>query len=72
MYVSILAALLGQVFIYGSPVVLLYAFCWWLGFYLFVRLYEEQALCKLFGEEYLRYLQTVNRWFPNIQSKSQN
>ena len=69
MYVGVLTAILGQVLIYGSPAILIYALCWFFVFYLFVRWYEEPALCKQFGDDYFRYAQHVNRWIPSFRSK---
>lgn len=68
MYIGVLTAILGQVFVYGSLAVFLYGICWWIVFSLFVHFYEERALCKQFGEDYLHYLQKVNRWFPSFKS----
>ncbi len=35
-------------------------------FHLFIVLYEEIKLKKLFGQEYVRYTQKVKRWIPFV------
>jgi protein-S-isoprenylcysteine O-methyltransferase Ste14 len=37
------------------------------GVVLFVQLYEEPTLRKLFGEEYLEYCRNVRRWIPRFR-----
>jgi protein-S-isoprenylcysteine O-methyltransferase Ste14 len=37
-----------------------------LGVALFVRLYEEPALYKMFGAEYEEYCRNVPRWIPRV------
>jgi len=38
-----------------------------LGVALFVQLYEEPTLRKMFGEEYAEYCRNVRRWLPRLQ-----
>jgi protein-S-isoprenylcysteine O-methyltransferase Ste14 len=37
------------------------------GVVLFVQLYEEPTLRKLFGEEYPEYCRNVRRWIPRFR-----
>ena len=53
MYVGVLIALAGEVLL-------------WLGFHLFVSLYEEPTLTRRYGDEYLRFKQNVPRWLPRL------
>jgi protein-S-isoprenylcysteine O-methyltransferase Ste14 len=39
-----------------------------LGTTLFVRLYEEPTLRKMFGAEYEEYCRNVRRWVPRIRA----
>ncbi len=48
-----------EILFYLAPVVI--------GFNLFVRLYEEPHLRKIFGEQYLNYCRRVPRWLPRIR-----
>jgi protein-S-isoprenylcysteine O-methyltransferase Ste14 len=64
MYVGVLSVVLGWTFLSKSPELLGYAALLALCFHAFIRLYEEPALRKLFGEEYERYTATVGRWLP--------
>jgi len=66
MYVAVLAVILGWVCHVAEPGLLAY----WIGtatcFHLFVVLYEEPRLRKLFGAEYDAYCSSVGRWFPSF------
>jgi protein-S-isoprenylcysteine O-methyltransferase Ste14 len=44
--------------------ILRYAGIGWLGFHLFVVLYEEPTLREKFGKEYEEYCRQVPRWIP--------
>ncbi len=63
MYVSVVAAILGQALILGSRDLLLYAGVMWLIFHLFVLLYEEPTLARQFSN-YGEYKAHVPRWIP--------
>jgi len=39
-----------------------------LGVALFVQLYEEPTLRKMFGEEYEEYCRNVRRWLPHMRA----
>ena len=63
MYVGVLSLILGQaVTLYSLPL-LFYAGVLLVTFHLFVVLYEEPKLTKMFGESYRNYRHTVPRWF---------
>jgi len=62
MYVGVLSAILGQALYYGSKRVAIYACVVLTAFYLFVLLYEEPTLRRLFGSQYEEYCRRVPRW----------
>ena len=64
MYVGVLLAILSQALIFESLPTLWYGLVVALGFHLFVRLYEEPALQRRFGDSYKDYLRKVPRWIP--------
>lgn len=66
MYVSVLAALIGQALWFGSVGVLLWAVAAWFAAHLFVTGYEEPTMRKSFGKEYEEYRKHVPRWFPRL------
>ncbi len=64
MYGSILALLLGWIILFPSLRFLLYVLSMGISFHLFVVLYEEPHLKKIFGNSYEEYLTRVGRWVP--------
>ncbi|HKD47889.1 MAG TPA: isoprenylcysteine carboxylmethyltransferase family protein [Rhizomicrobium sp.] len=66
MYVGVFAIILGDGLILGSLTVLAYALLVWLGFYLFVMLYEEPTLRRSFGPSYEDFCRHVPRWIPRL------
>ena len=62
-YVGYLAILLGEVFLLGRSLLLVY----WLAILLFLNYYmrvvEEPKLKQRFGKKYLQYFKQVPRWF---------
>ena len=64
MYVGVAAVILGQALLFGSVRLLEYGVAVWLGFDVFVRLYEEPKLTRTFGEEYREFRENVPRWIP--------
>jgi protein-S-isoprenylcysteine O-methyltransferase Ste14 len=66
MYVSVTSAILGQALIFGNVRLLEYGAFVWLGFHLFVLLYEEPTLRRTFGSEYEAYCAAVPRWIPRL------
>lgn len=67
MYCGVLAAIVGQALLLGSTSLLLYAAAVWLGFHLFVLLYEEPALRASYGAAYDLFVAAVPRWVPRLR-----
>lgn len=67
MYVAVLLAIVGQGLLFGSVALLIYAAAAWIVTACFVRFYEEPALRRSYGPEYLRYCQNVPRWIPRLR-----
>ncbi len=66
MYGSILTLLLGWIVLFPSLRLLLYSLSIGGCFHLFIVLYEEPHLKKIFGDSYEEYLTQVGRWIPII------
>ena len=66
MYLGAILSLLGSGLAVGSPAIILLAGGFWLLAHTFVLVYEEPALERRFGAEYVRYRARVNRWLPRI------
>lgn len=64
MYVAVLAIILGQVLLFASLPLLIYAVVIAAAFHLFVVFYEEPTLLRTYGAEYERYRSVVPRWIP--------
>src|SRR5262245_40594271 len=62
MYNGVLAALLGEAWLFGSRALLEYAGFVWVVFHLWVVSYEEPALESKFGDSYRSYRRAVPRW----------
>ncbi len=69
MYVGILCVILGWALIFWSSNIAIYALFLGVAFHLFVLLYEEPHLRKVFGSSYERYCSQVDRWLPSIRNK---
>lgn len=67
MYVGVLAVILGQGLLLGDARVLSYGAVVWLSFHLFVLGYEEPALRRKFGADYLNFCANVPRWIPRLK-----
>ena len=65
MYVGVLSTILGWAMLFKEPQLLLYALCVGTCFHLFVVLYEEPNLQRVFGNSYEEYRARVNRWLPS-------
>ena len=62
MYVGIMGIIAAEALFFASFFLLVYAAVLWLGFHLFVLLYEEPHLEKKFGPSYQEYCRLVPRW----------
>jgi protein-S-isoprenylcysteine O-methyltransferase Ste14 len=67
MYIGVLLFSVGNAVWFGSPILIGYAASLWMIFHVFVLLYEEPHLGKVFGAEYRKYCQTVPRWIPRFR-----
>ena len=67
MYVAVVTVVLGQALFLGSLRLLEYGAILWLGFHLFVLVYEEPTLRSTFGEEYKTFCAHVPRWIPRTR-----
>jgi protein-S-isoprenylcysteine O-methyltransferase Ste14 len=63
-YVAVVAILVGESLVLGSPAVLAWAVLVALAFHVFVLTYEEPTLRATFGAEYDAYCRRVARWLP--------
>lgn len=66
MYVGVVTAILGQALLFANVRLLAYALLVWLGFSGWVLAYEEPALRRTFGPEFVRYCANVGRWWPRL------
>jgi protein-S-isoprenylcysteine O-methyltransferase Ste14 len=64
MYLGVLSVILGWAAIFQTTKLLWYALGVSLSFHLFVLIYEEPHLRRVFGREYEDYCGRVNRWLP--------
>jgi len=64
MYVGVVMVVVGEALFLQSFAILRYAGIAWLGFHLFVVLYEEPTLREKFGKDYEEYCRQVPRWIP--------
>ncbi|PYS93887.1 MAG: isoprenylcysteine carboxylmethyltransferase family protein [Acidobacteria bacterium] len=67
MYVGVMSILIGEVLFFASRTLLWYALAVFVGFNLFVMLYEEPTLRHKFGAAYENYCAAVPRWLPRIR-----
>jgi protein-S-isoprenylcysteine O-methyltransferase Ste14 len=67
MYVGVFAIISGQGLLFGDAGTLVYAACVWVGFTVFVKLYEEPTLRRRYGTQYLHYCANVRRWWPRLR-----
>lgn len=68
MYVAVSSLIFGQGLLFGSAQVLRYGAAVFVGFHLFVLLYEEPTLRGKFGSEYEDYCKNVRRWRPRAKA----
>ena len=63
-YLAALLVVLGEAWLFSSPLLLAYAAAMAFCFHLFVTGYEERTLARRFGPAYLEYRHAVPRWIP--------
>ena len=66
MYISVAGLIFGQALMWADVSVLAYGALVWLGFHLFVILYEEPVLRRMFAREYAAFQSNVPRWIPRL------
>ena len=66
MYVGVTMMIAGRALRAGSPTLLLDAATIGICFHLFVVLYEEPHLRRMFGGRYQTYCERVPRWIPHL------
>ncbi|HYU58073.1 MAG TPA: isoprenylcysteine carboxylmethyltransferase family protein [Actinomycetota bacterium] len=69
MYVAVIAILVGEALLLGSAAVLAWAAAVTALFAVWVRVYEEPRLRRLFGAEYEAFCRRVPRWFPRLGAR---
>ena len=70
MYIGVLGTVVGWSMIAGSPLMAAYAATVAIAFHLRVIFYEEPTLARMFGDEWTRYCNSVNRWWPRLPDKN--
>jgi protein-S-isoprenylcysteine O-methyltransferase Ste14 len=63
-YVAVVAIIAGQALLFANIALIVYAIVIWLGFHIFILIYEEPTLRKTFGTEYDVMCANVPRWLP--------
>jgi protein-S-isoprenylcysteine O-methyltransferase Ste14 len=64
MYIGVLLLLVAESPFFESSSLFKYVVGTFICFHLFIVLYEEANLRRRFGESYIHYCQSVNRWLP--------
>jgi protein-S-isoprenylcysteine O-methyltransferase Ste14 len=64
MYVANIAIILGSAGVFGAWVLVAWAAIVLVAFHVFVVIYEEPTLERIFGEDYEDYRRDVGRWVP--------
>ena len=67
MYVAVTSLIFGQGLLFGHANVLAYGLVLWLGFHIFVLVYEEPVLRDKFGDGYKEFCANVRRWWPRLR-----
>ncbi|MEX0897637.1 MAG: isoprenylcysteine carboxylmethyltransferase family protein [Steroidobacteraceae bacterium] len=66
MYLGVLTVILGWATVFRATALLWYGLGVALMFHLFVLIYEEPHLRRVFGREYEEYCARINRWLPRL------
>ncbi len=64
---GVLVILLGEAVLFGSGAVLVLCVLFFIGNNIYFRFFEEPALVKRFGDEYIEYRQNVPGWLPRLK-----
>ncbi|HEX6724392.1 MAG TPA: isoprenylcysteine carboxylmethyltransferase family protein [Gaiella sp.] len=64
MYLAVGAAIVGQAFLLGRPILLVYAAVFFVIVAAFVHWYEEPTLARRYGAQYEAYRRAVPGWLP--------
>jgi protein-S-isoprenylcysteine O-methyltransferase Ste14 len=67
MIAGVLAVLLGEGIVLGSPAILVTAAIFFAVNATYIPLVEEPGLADRFGDEYRTYIRHVPRWIPRIR-----
>jgi protein-S-isoprenylcysteine O-methyltransferase Ste14 len=68
MYTGVLFALAGEVILFESRRLAVYAAVVWFAVHLFVRFYEEPTLARRYGDEFSTFRRNVPRWLPRLRA----
>ena len=68
MYIAVHTVILGEAMLFASGRLLVYGLAVLAAFHLFVVLYEEPTLRRLFGPAYETYCAEVPRWLPVMKA----
>ena len=66
MYIGAGAAVLGAALYFQSLALASYVLLFWVITHVFIRVYEEPTLRRMFGAEYDEYCRRVGRWVPRL------
>lgn len=64
---SINFVLLGQILVYGSPLLIVWFLIWLRFAHLYIERYEEPYLISVFGQDYVEYSKQTARWLPKFK-----
>ena len=70
MYLAVTSVIVGQALLLGRPVLLVWAAAVLTACWSFVHWYEEPALERRFGEDYVRYRSEVPGWMPRLTRRA--
>ena len=68
MYLGVFSLIVSRAIFYWSLPIVLYLLFVMVCVNLFIHLYEEPHLRKIFGEQYLEYCRRVPRWIPRLRA----
>src|SRR5437868_15151113 len=68
MYVAVVGLIAGQALLLGNRALLFYAIIVWMSFQIFVLLYEEPVLLKIYTAEYVVFCRNDPRWISRLRA----